>query len=500
MKIIDRFVLIAFIRPFIITFIVMVLFLLMQFVWVYIDDLVGRGVEWYYIAEMLFYASAAVVPRALTLAILLSAIMTFGGMGEHYELAAMKSSGLSLFRIMRPLILLMILISTGAFLFSNYVIPVANLKSGTLLRNITNAKPALNIRQGVFYSGLEGYSLKIGEKFGPDKNQLKDIYIYDHTKDAGNLKVITAKTGLMKVSSDEQYLDINLYDGSTYEDMLPSERKMRDNYQFTTTVFDTALIRFSLSQFQNGDLREGSHKDFDMLNITQLSQAVDSIEIAYAERREDFTRQMISKYTFTNIPPLPDTTETDVAQEETFESKKLQLSKAEDFSAMKDTLLLNIETPTRSQVVQNALRIARSNKAYFQNTEAEFHWWEQITARHLLEWHKKFSVSFTCLVLFFIGAPLGAIIRKGGMGMPVVVSVFIFLIYHVTSYSFEKLGRELVWSPFAAMWVANLYLLPFGIFLTYKSANDSAIFNVDLYLKPVKFVTNIFVKLFTRKS
>lgn len=237
-----------------------------------------------------------------------------------------------------------------------------------------------------------------------------------------------------------------------------------------------------------------------MLNIAQLDDAVDSLKISFSERKEDFTRQMISKYTFTNVPPLPDTSEAENKAVESFESKRLQLSKADDFSHMKDTLLLNIEGPTRSQVVQNALRIARSNKAYFQNTGAEFHWWKQITARHLLEWHKKFSVSFTCLVLFFIGAPLGAIIRKGGMGMPVVVSVFIFLIYHVTSYSFEKLGRELVWSPFAAMWVANFYLLPFGIFLTYKSANDSAIFNKELYLKPIKFVSNIFVKLFTRKS
>ncbi len=485
----------AFIRPFLVTFIVMVLFLLMQFIWVYIDDLVGRGVEWYYIAEMLFYASAAVVPRALTLAILLSAIMTFGGMGEHYELAAMKSSGLSLFRIMRPLIVLMLFISAGAFLFSNYVIPVANLKSGTLLRNITNAKPALNIRQGVFYSGLEGYSLKIGEKFGENKSQLRDVYIYDHTKEAGNLKVITAEEGFMEVTGNEQFLDINLYNGSTYEDLLPKERKDRDNYQFTTTVFDTALIRFSLSQFQNGDLREGGNKDYDMLNVRQLDKAVDSLYLSYAERKTDFTRQMVSKYTFTGVGTQlskADSLRKPVTKEEV-------LKKVQDFSQMEDTILLNIETPTRPQVVQNALRIARSNKAYFENTHQEYVWREKVIARHLLEQQKKFSVSFTCLVLFFIGAPLGAIIRKGGMGMPVVVSVFIFLIYHVTSYSFEKLGRELVWTPFWAMWVANFYLLPFGIFLTYKSANDSAIFNKELYLKPFQKISNTFARL-KRKS
>ena len=165
MKLLDRFVLRSFVRPFAITFLVMVLFLLMQFVWKYIDDLVGRGVEWYFIAELLFYTSATVVPMALPLAILLSSIMTFGTLGEHYEMAAFKSSGLSLIRLMRPLIIFMVLLAIGQFLFANYVIPVANLKSQTLLKNITHKKPALNIREGTFYNGIEGFSIKIGEKF-----------------------------------------------------------------------------------------------------------------------------------------------------------------------------------------------------------------------------------------------------------------------------------------------------------------------------------------------
>lgn len=479
MKLIDRFVLRSFIRPFLITFIVMILFLVMQWVWKYIDDLVGRGVEWYYITELLFYTSAVVVPMALPLAILLSSIMTFGTLGEHYEMAAFKSSGLSLIRVMRPLIIFMIFLAIGQFLFSNYVIPVSNLKSQTLLKNITNKKPALNIRQGVFYSGIEGYSIKIGEKTGPDNNQLRDIYIYDHTKKLGNMKVITAEKGKMEVSDDELYLNIYLENGGSYEDIFPKKVKDRDNHPFIKSSFSNNLIRFNLSDFQSGDLRSGERKDFDMLNVNQLVDAVDSLTNTFNERREEFTGQMISKYSFTTVQP----------------KEKLDTNARE----LNDTVLANIaNSADRDRIIQNALRIARSNKAYYENTSQEYLWRDKLIARHWLEWQKKFSVSFSCIVLFFIGAPLGAIIRKGGMGMPVVISVFIFIVYHVTGYSFEKLGRELVWSPFRAMWTANFVLFPIGVWLTYKSATDSAIFNAELYLRPFRKISNIFAR--TKKS
>lgn len=483
MKIIDRFVLKSYVRPFIITFIVMVLFLLMQFVWKYIDDLVGRGVEWYYIAELLFYTSATVVPMALPLAILLSSIMTFGTLGEHNEMAALKASGNSLIRVMRPIIVFIVFIAIGAFFFSNYVIPVANLKSETLLRNITNKKPALNIRQGVFYTGIEDFSIKVGEKYGENQSQLRNVYIYDHTKKMGNMKVITSETGKMEVTDDEMYLNIELFDGNSYEDIYPNKTKDRDNYPFARSSFDRSLIRFNLSEFQAGDLRKGSRKDFDMLNVIQLEEATDSLYQNFADRKRDFTKQMKEKYSFS----LP--------QNQTEEQKvKKPTSEGGILAKMDNNLLENIDERERDRVIQNALRIARSNAAYFENTGTEYLWRNKMIARHKLEWQKKFSVSFSCIVLFFIGAPLGAIIRKGGMGMPVVVSVVIFLIYHVISYSFEKLGRELVWSPFRAMWTANLLLLPIGIFLTYKSATDSALFNIELYLKPFKKISSIFAR------
>lgn len=458
----------------------MVLFLVMQFVWKYIDDLVGRGVEWYYIAELLFYTCATVVPMALPLAILLSSIMTFGTLGEHNEMAAMKSSGLSLFRIMRPLLLFMIFLATAAFFFSNYVIPVANLKSQTLLKNITNKKPALNIREGVYYSGIDGYSIKVGEKYGENKEKLKNIAIYDHTERQGNLKVIVADTGLMQISPNELYLDITLYNGYSYEDMIASNPRDKKKHPFSKTSFSKSVISFNLSDFQSGDMRENKKKSYDMLNIFQIRKVVDSLDTGFDKRIEEFNSQMTSRYAF-----RVDSNNLDL----TFNPSRL--------ASMNTDILQNIQAKDRTIAVQNAIRIARSNKTFYESTELEFKYRHKIIARYLLEWQKKFSVSFSCLVLFLIGAPLGAIIRKGGMGMPVVISVFIFIVYHVTSYSFEKLGRELVWTPFIAIWLANLLLFPIGLWLTYKSANDSAIFNIEIYIKPFQ---NMLIKIKSRFS
>lgn len=485
MKIIDRFVLKSFIRPFIITFFVMVLFLLMQFVWKYIDDLVGRGVEWYYIAELLFYTSATVVPLALPLAVLLSSLMVLGTLGEHNELAALKSSGHSLIRVMRPLIFFMLILCTSAFLFANYVIPVANFKSQTLLKNIRNSKPALNINPGVFYTGIEGYSIKVSDKYGPDQKYLRDVIIYDHTTKGGNKKVVVADSGKMEVTDDERFLEITLYDGKTYEDHVPAKRKDRDNYPFLKTSFKENLIRFSLLEFQTGDLRESGRKSYSMLNIKQLEKAIDSLSEYQVEREDKFLKDMKKRYR--QRMGLNDTDDFPVD------------TSHYDLAGFEDNLLYNFEDGSWNRILQNSMRIARSSQALYTNTAREYEWRLKYQVRHMLEWQKKFSVSFAVLVLFFIGAPLGAIIRKGGMGMPVVISVLIFIVYHVLNFSFEKLGRHLVWDPVQAMWTANLILLPIGIWLTYKSATDSVIFNIELYLKPFQKISGIFAKRKTKK-
>ena len=462
----------SFVRPFFITFFVTVFVLLMQFVWKYIDDLVGRGVEWYYIVEVMLYSSATLVPLALPLAILLSSIMTFGTMGEHYELAAMKSSGISLYRIMRPLIILMLFISIGAFMFSNYVIPVSNLKSQNLLRNIAAQKPALNIREGIFYTGIEGFSIKVGKKYGKDKKKLQDIIIYDHSNRKGNTKVILANKGSMDLSEDERFLIITLIDGHSYEELEPGSRKDRHKKPFVKTAFSRDVIRFNLEQFQAGDLKKITKKDYKMLNIGQLTRSADSLSVDFDEKKMLFATQLRQKYQFDKVE-FNDTNQV----------------------ALDNDILANIKGASmRNRVIQNALRLARSSKYYVTSTERSFWYRKRLIAKHYLEIHRKFSLSFACIVLFFIGAPLGAIIRKGGMGMPVVVAVIIFLIFYTLSIIGEKMGREHLLQPFEAMWIAPLVLMPVGIFLTYKAATDSVLFNIELYLKPFEKLVAIFRK------
>jgi len=461
----------SFSGPFTATFVVMVFFLLMQFLWMYVDDLVGKGVEWYYIAELLFYTTAGVVPLALPISVLLSSLMTFGNLGEYNELAAMKSAGVSLFRIMRPLMALVVALCVLAFLFSNYVLPVANLRGETLLRNIATKKPALNIREGVFYGGIEGYSMKIGEKYGPDDRLIRNIYIYDHSARSGSGKLIVAEEGRMDLSPDERYLSLFLQRGTTYEDLIPSKRTDRQRHPFARSRFEEAEIRFDLSSFQSGDLRENDQKSFNMMNIRQLEESVDSMRHSLKARQIHMESTLANKYRW---------------EVDTMAAAGLVPSHPGV------PLLSRLPESMQRRAADNALRLARSQKAYVSQLSEEYDWRQKVIARFRLEWHKKFSLSFAVLVLFFIGAPLGAIIRKGGLGLPVVVSVLIFIVYHTLSYSMEKLGRELVWTPFRAMWTAGLILLPIGIFLTYKSATDSALFSVHSYTAPFRWLAGRF--------
>jgi len=472
-KVLDRLVLKSYLTPFIPTFVVMVFFFLMQTVWKYIDDLAGRGIEWYYIIELLFYWSAVIIPIALPIAILLSSLTTFGNFGERYELAAMKSAGISLFRIMRPLIILMVFISGGAFLVANYVIPVAKLKSDNLIMNISRKKPAFNIRQGVFYAGLEGYSIKVGRKYGEEENLLENVLIYDHTEGRGNSKVTLAKRGVMEVTADERYMMLTLYDGYTYEEINAQKREERERRPFVKASFDEAVVRFDLMQFKTGDLREGNARNFLMMNVRQLMESADSLDRSLADNKDNFATNFATRYYFEQV--------------------KLDSAKPEVLS---DDVMGYFNHVMKERAVQNALRMARSNIEYLTTKENEYDWYLKNRARHYVEWHKKFALSLACFVLFFIGAPLGAIIRKGGIGMPVVFSFIVFIIFHILNTIFEKLSRELVWEPWAGVWFGTLVLAPFGIALTISAAHDSSILSSEFWGK----IGSIFKREFWRPN
>jgi len=462
MNTLDRYVLKSFIRPLIPTLGIMVFFFLMQMVWKYVDDLAGKGIEWYIILELMTYWAASVVPFALPVSVLFASLLTFGNFGEHYEMAAMKSAGISLFRGIRSLIILNILIAFAAFFFYNNVIPMANLRGQSLLMNISKSKPAFHITPGIFYNGFDGYSIKIGEKSGEDSELLKDIYIYDH-KEAkkGNHKVLTAASGIMRTVANDQYLEIELHDGATYEDIIKKERDDRKKMPWARSEFDTAYIRFSLGNFSSEDLYKTRKRDFMMLNTQQLQEKADTLSAQITERQANFEKNLHGKYKFNYI----------------------EISSADNQSALRDDLMQNLVIGMRVRASQNAVRLARSNLDYLRQMEREMEWRKEMHLRHWIEYYKKYALGVSVLIMFFIGAPLGSIIRKGGIGLPLVISTISFLVFHILNTTFEKMGREMLIDVTAAVWIPSIILAPIALWLTYSASTDTALLSGEWYSK-----------------
>ncbi len=449
----------------------------MQWLWKYIDDLVGKGLEWYIVMELLFFASASLVPLALPLAILLSSIMTFGNMGEHYELVAFKTAGISLWKIMYPLIITSVLLSIGAFYFSNNIIPIANLKMGTLLYDIRQQRPALNIKEGVFYDGIDGYVMKVKSK-SDDGEVMNDIIIYDHSERQGNTKVIIAEKGRMDISKDTMVMSLILYNGYSYKEE-ETPRRQRGSYPHLRTSFKIDTIRFDLSSFKLSRSDESIFKDnYQMLNISQLEKSQDTLQLKLDKRRVEMASNVSSGFKYFSAPQLY--TEND--------SVKVD-SNAVVFSA---DILANFNHDDQIKVVHTALEQVRSRELYIDAALADNFSRTKAINRHKIEWHRKFTLSFACLVLFFIGAPLGAIIRKGGLGIPVVISILLFIFYHIVSITGEKFVKEGLWNAWNGMWMSSMVLLPLGVFLTWKATSDSGIFNADAYMKPFRFIAEKF--------
>ncbi len=464
MKKLNKLFLLSYIPPFFATFFIALFILLMQFVFKYIDDLVGKGLPWYTIGLLMFYASASLVPMALPLAILLSSIMTFGSFSEQFELVAAKAAGVSLQKLMRPLILFSIGVSFSAFLFSNYILPIANLKFGSMLFDITHQKPALSIKPGIFYRGIDGYVIKVGKKDNAT-DTLGNLMIYDHTAMQGNIKLVTATKGLMKMSEDTSVMLAYLFDGNSFEEVQNS----KDNFHpFMSTHYEKETMRFDLESFKLVRTNENLFKDnFQMLNVKQLNLYSDSLKKMLALRRQDFYYSMVPLYAFKRD------TVSDSAMKN--HPQNLHLSQA-DF-------ITNFPKDDQRKIVETALNIARNGKAYTENIVKEIEGRQKLIARHEIEWHRKFTLSIACLLLFFIGAPLGAIIRKGGLGLPVIFSILIFITYHIITITGEKFAREGVTPPMNGMWISSIILLPLGIFLTYKATTDSTLFDREGYIK-----------------
>ncbi len=466
MKKLDLFVLKSYIGPLVLTFFISLFILVMQFLWKYVDDLVGKGLEWYIIGELLFYASSTFVPLALPLAILLSSLMTFGNLGEQYELVALKASGISLRRIMKPLVALSLVISIMAFLFSNYVLPIANLKFHSLLYDVRQQKLTLNIKEGIFYNGIEGFTIRVASK-DQDKNILHDIMIYNHSQRQGNTQLTIAKWGTMEMAPDKSTLIFKLYDGYNYEEVT-DRRNYKITRPFQRSQFKEQTRRFGGLDFAlNRTNEELFRNNYQMMNLGQLSQTQDSLSEELVLRKKRFIKSIDEKFEF--------------------------LKKADSLLVSHDTitpdtayLMAALDKTEQLKVMDYSLQSARSVKNNIEYSKKDFEERELRIRKHDIEWHRKFTLSIACFILFFIGAPLGAIIRKGGLGLPVVVSVFFFVIFHIISITGEKYARAGILEPRLAMWLASLVLLPLGIFLTYKATTDSPILEADAWNRVFK--------------
>ncbi len=460
LKKLDKLIVKAFIGPFAATFFITLMVLVMQFFWLWIDDFVGKGLSTGVILEFIWYQSAVLVPLALPLAVLLSSLMTFGNLGESYELVAVKSAGISLLRFMRPLFVVVLFICGLAFLFANYIIPVANLKSRTLLGDIVYAKPSFDLKEGQFYNKIAGFAIKVGEK--ENDSIIKDVIIYEQ---GGQLQdnFITATDGVMSVSEDKRFLQFNLKNGWRYQ-----EKGMAGsvNTEFIRLGFKEYKKQFDLSSlsFQRTSDSAANKSNFRMLNMRQLNKAIDSmqqknVQLLARVKTEVFKPASFVSYLDSNW--------------------KLGTIKNDTVKKFDQIIPDSIKNEIRQRVQNRITSSFSSNETILWDYNAE----ERELRRHKMEWHRKISLSLACLVLFMIGAPLGSIIRKGGLGNSLISAIIFFMLFYFISNTGEKFSKEGQWSAFMGMWLSTFVLVPVGIFLTYKAIHDSQLFNKEYYFR-----------------
>ena len=471
-KKLHKLILQSFLGPFVLTFVIVVFVLLMQFLWKYIDDLVGKGLDTHVIAELLMYTSASLVPMALPLAVLLASIMCFGNLGEHNELLAFKSAGISLQTIMSPVIVMVGLITIGAFLFNNNVLPFTNLKMRSLLYDIQKQNPELQIKPGLFDNTIEGYSIRVEDK-DSRTSLLKGIQIYDHSEHLGNIVVTIADSGYIRMTSDERHLLFTLYNGYTYTEMQKKSRNKRQKtYPARRDKFEVQEMLVQLVDFGLQRTDENLFKSsYQMMNLSQLKNVTDSLI-------NEILANQVELKTVINT--------TSYYKNKTFLYKP---EKSDTLIPEKNILSFNLDTAILAQNREEQIRIltqaigsVRNTTNFLNNSYITQDNKVRRLRKYQIETHRKYTLSLACMLFFFIGAPLGAIIRKGGLGMPVVISVLFFIIYYIISLTGEKFSRESVLSPFTGMWVSTFILVPLGAFLTYKASKDSILLNIETYV------------------
>jgi len=445
----------------------------MQFFWLYIDDLVGKGLDLLTILELIGLVSVSTMTTALPLALLFSSIMTFGNLGESFELIAIKAAGIPLVRFMRPLFIFTIFLAGIAFLFANNIIPVTQMKLSNLKYEIIIAKPAIDLKEGVFYDKIDGYVIKLGKKESND-SVMHNIVIFEKKYGLQD-NFIMAESGVMRVSSNKKFLEFIMYNGWRYQ-----ERGVRatTNTEFTRLYFKEYKKVFDLKSFEMNKSNDNVY-DPKMLSVRQLGHAIDSLN-----SKDSF---YVKKITTEIAPYLRFLFYKDSNQ--VFLAQKKQASLTNFTQLIPDSIAASVKESTSYQFTSIQANFTTLNETYKQN--------ETANSMHGIEWHRKFTLSFACIVLFLIGAPLGSIIRKGGLGTPMVLAIIFFVVFFLLNNFGEKFAKSGEWTVYFGMWMSSAVLIPVGLFLTYKAMRDSQLFNQEFYyrlLHPIKVTLRKYFK------
>lgn len=510
MKKIDKLIITSFLGPFILTFLVVVFILLMKQMLIYFDDIIGKGLEWGELGSLLFYLAVTLTPVALPLAVLLSSLITFGNLGEHFELTAIKSLGISLTRSLLPLFIVVLFLTGIAFLANNYMVPKAALEAYSLLYDIKQKKPALDIKEGSFYSGIPEISIKVNRKF-KDGITLKGVIIYDHRGKVGNKEVTLADSGKMFTILNEQYLKLELFNGYNYSEGSGSGQdetgRSSTEETYRKTRFSKTQIVLDLSSFGmertdtkwfkgNRIMRNVSELQFDMDSVSNLMNsyeiglyATQSNVFSFHFKKDSITMPQklidFKRHTDSLAAIRPPSSEGSVTTNYAYtygttfsqriKTPKAITAKEREFS---DSIYA---TKISKREISGALNKARMVKSQLQNHNAntDSQRYEFVTFQ--IQWHKILANSIACIAMFLIGAPLGSIIKKGGLGVPVIVSILFFILFYVMDLLGTKWAKQDLISVPVGVWMANVILFTIGMLFLRQARVDARLFDADFY-------------------
>ena len=469
MKILDRYIFYTFLKTFLSVFIILMLIFLLQSVWVYISELAGKELEIEIIFKFLLYVSPRIVVLVLPLTILLVSIMVFGNFSENYEFAAMKSTGISLQRAMKSLSVFIVFLAILSFFFANNVIPLAEYNFYNLRRNIARVKPAMAIAEGQF-NQLQNVNIKVAKKSGDNGQFLEDVIIHQKKSGAsGNYTVIKANTGEFYSDENSDILQLILYDGNYYDELQPANyQKRTKNRPQIKSTFEKYVINLDLSDFNNVDFEQkDANARYNMLGISELTTTLDSLYVNQNKSFDVFSKAMLNR---SNQPNLNLNYKTKEILSDTVPKDVLSL-----FKDRKSVQLLELAIGSTTSA-QDELKV--KSKAFLISTIN--------INKHIVAFHDKFALGLMCIVLFFVGAPLGALIRKGGIGLPLVIAILIFLTYHFISIFAKNSSEDNSLNPVFATWLAGIIMLPFSVYLTSRATKDRALMDMDAILIPLK--------------